>query len=64
MKAMASELNMYQAQVSESKFEMERLTRELQDVKRKYYEQRRRETLHKERERQQASQRDLTVMSM
>merc|ERR1719261_761562 len=38
MKAMASELNMYQAQVSESKYEMEKLTRELQDVKRKYYE--------------------------
>ena len=45
MKAMASELNMYQAQVSESKYEMERRTRELQDVKRKYYEQKRRETL-------------------
>ena len=51
MKAMASELNMYQAQVSESKYEMERLTRELQDVKRRYYEQKRRETLHRERER-------------
>ena len=51
MKAMASELNMYQAHVSESKYEMEKLTRELQEVKRKYYEQKRRETLHKERER-------------
>jgi len=60
MKAMASELNMYQAQVSESKYEMEKLTRELQDVKRKYYEQKRRETLHRERERA-ASQRELTV---
>merc|ERR1712127_1105319 len=35
MKAMASELNMYQAQITESKYEMERVTRELQDVKRK-----------------------------
>jgi len=51
MKAMASELNMYQAQVNESRYEMERLTRELQDVKRKYYEQKRRETLQKERDR-------------
>merc|ERR1719253_1216957 len=34
MKAMASELNMYQAQVNEYRYEMERLTRELQDVKR------------------------------
>ena len=58
MKAMASELNMYQAQVSESKYQMEKLTRELQEVKRRYYEQKRRETLQKERV---ASQRELTV---
>merc|ERR1719311_887166 len=38
MKAIASELNMYQAQVNQSKYEMDRLTRELQEVKRKYYE--------------------------
>eukprot|EP00520_Triparma_pacifica_P005870 CAMPEP_0118657374 /NCGR_PEP_ID=MMETSP0785-20121206/13984_1 /TAXON_ID=91992 /ORGANISM="Bolidomonas pacifica, Strain CCMP 1866" /LENGTH=865 /DNA_ID=CAMNT_0006550287 /DNA_START=8 /DNA_END=2602 /DNA_ORIENTATION=+ len=50
MKAMASELNMYQAQVNEYKYEIERLTRELQDVKRKYYEQKRRETLAREME--------------
>merc|ERR1711865_121810 len=43
MKAMASELNMYQVQVNEYKFEIERLTRELQDVKKKYFEQKRRE---------------------
>ena len=60
MKAMASELNMYQAQVSESKFEMEKLTRELQVAKRKYYEQKRRDTLSKERERQ-TIQRELDV---
>ena len=39
---------------------MERLTRELQEVKRTYYEQKRRETLHRERERA-ASQRELLV---
>ena len=38
MKAMAAELNMYQAQVNEYKYEIERLTRELLDMKRKYYE--------------------------
>merc|ERR1712166_752220 len=43
MKAMAAELNMYQAQVNEYKFEIERLTREPQDVKKKYFEQKRRE---------------------
>ena len=66
MKAMASELNMYQAQVSESKYEMEKLTRELQEMKRKYYEQKRRETLHKERLRMEATQQreQMTVMSM
>ena len=50
MKAMASELNMYQAQVNESKYEMEKLTRELQTVKRLYYDQKRRETLMRERD--------------
>ncbi len=40
---MASELNMFQAQVMEYKYEIERLTRELQDSKRKYFEQKRRE---------------------
>merc|ERR1719181_609113 len=48
MKSMASELNMYQAQVNEFKYEIERLTRELQDVKRKYYEQKRRDQLARE----------------
>ena len=65
MKAMASELNMYQAQINESKYEMERVTRELQDVKRKYYEQKRRETLAKERERVEAQERQqMTIQSM
>ena len=44
---------------------MERVTRELQDVKRKYYEQKRRETLAKERERVQMQEREqLTIQSM
>ena len=50
MKAMASELNMFQAQSAEYKYEIERLTRELQDVKRKFYEQKRREALAREME--------------
>merc|ERR1719405_44097 len=36
MKSMAAELNMYHAQVNDYKDEIERLTRELQDMKRKY----------------------------
>ena len=51
MKAMASELNMYQAQVNEYKYQIERLTRDLNDMKRKYLEQRRREQVTMERDR-------------
>jgi hypothetical protein len=43
MKSMASELNMYQAQVAEHKYEIERLLKELAEVKRKYFEHKRRE---------------------
>mmetsp|Transcript_12291 Transcript_12291/g.30037 ORF Transcript_12291/g.30037 Transcript_12291/m.30037 type:complete len:870 (-) Transcript_12291:348-2957(-) len=49
MKAMASELNMYQAQVNEYKYEIERLVRELNDMKRKYFEQKRREQMEREK---------------
>lgn len=45
MKAMASELNMYQAQVNEYKYEQERLTRELTEMKRKYYLQKRKDKM-------------------
>ena len=41
--AMASELNMYESQVSEYKYEIERLARELQDVKKKYFMQKKKE---------------------
>ncbi|KAJ3262721.1 hypothetical protein HDU77_000237 [Chytriomyces hyalinus] len=42
-KSLASELNMYHSQVNEYKFEIDRLTQELQELKKKYYEQKRRE---------------------
>ena len=45
MKAMASELNMSQAQINEYQYEIERLNRELQDVKKKYYQQKRKEQM-------------------
>eukprot|EP00388_Colpodella_angusta_P034098 GDKK01031395.1.p1 GENE.GDKK01031395.1~~GDKK01031395.1.p1 ORF type:complete len:895 (-),score=273.63 GDKK01031395.1:85-2769(-) len=44
MKAMASELNMYHSQVQEYKDEIERLTHELHDIKRKFFEKRKMET--------------------
>jgi hypothetical protein len=42
---------MYQAQVGEYKYEIERLARELQDAKKKYFEQKKKEMLQRERER-------------
>ena len=45
--AMASELNMYESQVNEYKYEIERLARELQDVKKKYFLSRKKEQQQK-----------------
>merc|ERR1711937_211698 len=39
MKSMAAELNMFQAQTNEFKYEIQRLEQENSDLKRKYYEQ-------------------------
>lgn len=43
LQAMASELNMYESQVSEYKYEIERIARELQEVKKKYFMQKKKE---------------------
>lgn len=51
MKAMASELNMYESQVGEYKYEIERIARELQEVKKKYFMQKKKEQNSKERDR-------------
>ena len=51
MKSMASELNMYQSQIAENRLESDRLSRELQEVKKKYYLQKKREQQGRERER-------------
>lgn len=48
LKSMAAELNMFQAQTSEYKYEIERLTQELSDIKSKYYEAKRRESLSRD----------------
>ena len=45
MKALAGEVNMYQAQASEFQYEVERLTRELQEARRRYYDYRRKEAI-------------------
>merc|ERR1712196_218777 len=51
MKAMAAELNMYHSQVHDNKDELDRLLRELQQMKRRYFEQKRREQLQREAQR-------------
>ena len=40
---MASELNMYESQVAEHKMDIDRLQRELQEVKKKYYLQKKKD---------------------
>ena len=40
---MASELNMYESQVVEHKMDIDRLQRELQEVKKKYYLQKKKD---------------------
>jgi len=48
MKAMQSELRTYQAQVGDYKDEIDRLTRELQEVKKKYFDQKKREQVQQD----------------
>jgi len=43
VQAMASELNMYESQVNEYKYEIERLSRDLHEAKKKYFTQRKKE---------------------
>lgn len=51
LKALSSELNMYESQNQEYKYEIERLATELQNVKKKYLTQKRKEQESKEKER-------------
>lgn len=54
--AMSSELNMYESQVSEYKYEIERIARELQEVKKKYF-------LQKKKEQSQRYKDDIVLLS-
>merc|ERR1719517_372541 len=51
MKAMHSELRTYQTQVGDYKDEIERITRELQEVKSKYFVQKRKEQVQQDQQR-------------
>ncbi|XP_013787423.1 cilia- and flagella-associated protein 58-like, partial [Limulus polyphemus] len=50
LKSMASELNMYESKIAQNKLEMERLTKELADIKKKYFSQKKKEQQTRERE--------------
>jgi len=43
LQSMSSELNMYESQVNEYKYEIERIARELVEVKKKYFMQKKKE---------------------
>ncbi|XP_039632494.1 cilia- and flagella-associated protein 58 [Polypterus senegalus] len=51
LKALSSELNMYESQTEDYKYEIERLALELQNVKKKYLTQKRKEQQEREKER-------------
>ena len=53
---MAAELNMYQAKSNEYKYEIERLTADLKEEKRQYYEIKRRDQLLREYEQERKKQ--------
>ena len=57
MKRMASELNMSSTQIAEHKYEIERVHRELQETKKKYFDMRmKNQTLLRDRDTQFAAQ--------
>jgi FtsZ-binding cell division protein ZapB len=49
LQSMASELNMFQAESTEYKYEIERLARELQDTKKRYFDTKRKELAVRDR---------------
>ncbi len=61
MKAMTAELNMFQAQASEYRVEMERTGRELNDMKRRFFEHKRKDQIVKAMERADDPSRDPLV---
>lgn len=47
MKELAAQINMYQAKTNEFKYDIERTQKEIQEIKRKYNEQKKREQIAK-----------------
>lgn len=48
LKEMAGEINMYQASTNQYKYDIERIVKEIQEIRRKYNEQKKREQLNQE----------------
>lgn len=48
LKEMAGEINMYQAKTNQYKYDIERIVKEIQEIRRKYNEQKKREQLNQE----------------
>ncbi|XP_005995877.1 cilia- and flagella-associated protein 58 [Latimeria chalumnae] len=61
LKALSSELNMYESQSQEYKYEIERLAQELQNVKKKYLTQKRREQQAREKDKALAHMDDSVI---
>ncbi len=50
LKELAAQINMYQAKTNEFKFDIERTQKEIQEIRRKYNEQKKREMVNRENE--------------
>jgi chromosome segregation ATPase len=50
LKELAAQINMYQAKTNEYKFDIERTQKEIQEIRRKYNEQKKRELINKDNE--------------
>jgi uncharacterized protein YlxW (UPF0749 family) len=50
MKELAGEINMYQAKTNQYKYDIERTQKEIQEIRRKYHEQKKREQVNQENE--------------
>lgn len=50
MKELAGEINMYQAKTNQYKYDIERTQKEIQEIRRKYHEQKKREQVSQENE--------------
>ena len=63
LKSLASEVNMYESHIDEYKYEIDKLNRQLTEVRQKYFIQKKKETVAKERDRLQQNQQLTTTIN-